>query len=482
MEPIKVKEIVEAVNGSLLQGDENREITFVTTNSKEVKEGTLFVPIIGERVDGHNYIASAFELGGVAVFASRHETNDLDSEHVYIQVENTLLALQKLGAYYRNKFTIPVIGITGSVGKTTTKEMISAALETKKQVLKTAGNMNSQVGLPLMMLRLEAQHDIAVIEMGMSEPGEMSRLAKIARPDTAVVTNIGVSHIGQLGSQENIRSEKLNIINEFPLQNGRLYLNGDDILLCELRKDKRNQISLSQETKEKLEECQLFYFGINDTCEYYAEDIKVVGDETHFTYHSPSGMEEIILSVLGLHNVGNAMVALAIAEQYGITPASAKEGLRNYKPIAMRGQIFESNGLKIIDDSYNASPDSMKSGVQVLLQMEQVKRRIAVLADVLELGELSYQCHYDVGRYIAFAGLDGKVIDEVVTIGEESKAITKAIEQENKQIVAHSFCSNEEAIAYLSEKVSSGDAILVKGSRGMHTEEIVAALKNHNNV
>jgi UDP-N-acetylmuramoyl-tripeptide--D-alanyl-D-alanine ligase len=465
MEDLRVKDIVGAVKGKLLCGDENMIITSATTNSKEVMEGGLFIPIIGERVDGHEFINSAFESGAVATFTSHDRPIEaLDQTKAYIQVEDCVLALQELGAYYRDKFEIPIIGITGSVGKTTTKEMIAIALETKYKVLKTAGNMNSQIGLPLMMLRLKKDHELAVIEMGISEEGEMTKLSTIAKPSTAVITNIGVSHIAQLGSKENIRKEKLNIINEFD-QNGNLYLNGNDALLCEL---------VNEEWKEKINTTKVYFFGTTKSAPYYGENIRVKNDRTYFTYIYPGGSEEIVLSVLGIHNVWNALVALAIAEQYGIPPSIAKKGLHSYKPIAMRGQIYKKNGLQIIDDTYNASPDSMKSGIGVLLALEGVKKRYAVLADVLELGDLSWQCHYDVGTYIA--QLKENSIDGLITVGEQAKAIGKAIEDAKVPIQVQSFDKNIAAIDFLKSYVKEGDAILVKGSRGMHTEEIVNAM------
>lgn len=481
-----VKEIVNAVNGTLLTGSENQKVTSVGVNSKEIKEGALFVPIIGERVDGHRFICNAFENGAVASFTSHHKTEkefleDKDlgdmsewNNRCVIYVEDTLQALQALGAYYRNLFTLPVIGITGSVGKTTTKEMISAALETKYHVLKTIGNMNSQIGLPLMMFHLEKDYDVAVIEMGMSEEGEMSRLAKIARPDMAVMTNIGVSHIGQLGSKENIRKEKLNIVNEFHSES-KLFLNGDDALLSQINK---TEIDITEATSKKLSDTECIFFGTTKAaCTFYGSNIRTENSKTYFTLNYPEGTEEIELSVLGLHNVNNALVSLAVAYHLGIKPAMAKEGLRTYQPIAMRGQIFEHKGIYIIDDTYNASPDSMKSGISVLLQMPQAKRHIAVLADVLELGEVSHSCHYEVGRYIANTKYKEAYTEEVITIGKEAKAIKEAIEKEGKEMNAHSFDSNQEAIAYLKTILKPGDVILVKGSRGMHTDEIVANLK-----
>lgn len=476
-----IKDIVKAVDGILLCGDENKTITSVSVNSREIKKQALFVPIIGEKVDGHRFISGAFLNGAAASFTSQHrEKEDLIQSNVenlnnncVIYVENTLQALQALGAYYRSLFSIPVIGITGSVGKTTTKEMIFAALDTKYHVLKTIGNMNSQIGLPLMMFYLEPEFDVAVIEMGMSEEGEMSRLAKIAKPDMAVMTNIGVSHIGQLGSKENIRKEKLNIISEFK-EGNKLFLNNDDGLLSEID---QSFIDVTEHVKETLSHTQCIWFGTNNTCEFWASDIKTENGNTYFTLHYPKGEEAIQLSVLGLHNVSNALSALAIAYYLGITPEEAKEGLKNYKPIAMRGQIFEHKGMYIVDDTYNASPDSMKGGITAILQMEKAHRRIAVFADVLELGHVSYSCHYEVGEYIAKTIYNGKQINELITIGKEARAVKEGVEKHTDKILCHSFDTNQEAFAYLKSIVKAFDVILVKGSRGMHTDEIVADLK-----
>lgn len=483
MQPVKIKDIVTAVEGELLCGDLEEEITNVSINSREIQPGTLFVPIIGEKVDAHKFISMALQDGAVATFTSKHgkeNCKEFCQGKAYIRVEDTLAALQKLGAYYRSLFSLPVIGITGSVGKTTTKEMIAAALETKKRVLKTAGNMNSQIGLPLMMFQIEPEHEVAVIEMGMSEVGEMERLCAIARPEIAVMTNIGVSHIGQLGSRENIRKEKLNIINQFGEKDRfepTLYVQGEDDMLCELLQDNVEDVDMDAPTRQAITHTKVVAFGQKESDDYYAKNIRTKGEESHFTYVSESGEEDVVLSVLGSHNVNNAVVALAVAEQFGIAPCDAKEGLKEYRPIAMRGQTYEKNGITIVDDTYNASPDSMRSGANVLLEMEKVDRRILILADVLELGEVSHKCHYDVGTYVAEVEKQGKKIDMVLTFGEEAKAICEGVKDRTKDIFAQNFSKKEELIAYVKEHVHSGDGILVKGSRGMHMEEVVDALK-----
>ncbi len=466
MEALSIKEIAMAVNGKVISGEENARVTFVSTNSKAFSEGGLFVPIAGERVDGHNYIKDAARNGAKVCFTHR-ELEYVDGM-TYIEVHNTLEALQALGTYYRNKFDIPVVGITGSVGKTTTKEMVAAALETKYRVLKTEGNMNSQVGLPLMMLKLDSTHEIAVIEMGMSEEGEMERLAKIARPEVAIVTNIGVSHIAQLKTRENIRKEKLNIINEFR-EDSLLFINGNDSLLNEIITNKN--IDVCAATKEKLDLCSVITYGEGEAFDYKASDILFAEEKTRFTLNASK--EEINLGVLGMHNVYNALAALAVAEHYGISVSIAKEGLRNYSPIAMRGQILEVNGLKIIDDSYNASPDSMKSGIEVLKTLSGIKRKFAVLADIKELGEISKQSHYEVGEYLVNQPIDG-----VITVGEEALEIARALRDNNSSVNTYTFANNEEALQFLTDFLSAGDGVLVKGSRGMKTDEIVKGLSN----
>lgn len=499
MEALCLNEILSAVKGTPIWLNRSEEatneitITKVSTNSRDDLEGGLFVPIIGERVDAHDFIKGAFEHGANAVFTSRHKTyadvvadeklnGILSDEHskdkALIVVDDTLKALQELAIYYRNQFQIPVIGISGSVGKTTTKEMISAALETKKKVLKTFGNMNSQIGVALMMFELDSTKDVAVIEMGISEPEEMERLCKIAQPKYAVLTNIGVSHIANLKTRENIRKEKSKIVNAFG-EDSILYVNGNDDLLKEIyleyeaiqKGQKDFSIDLDTNTKNKLKASKVCAFGTEDYCGFCACHIETKEEKTSFTLSYPEGEEKIQLSVCGIHNVYNALVALWVANEFGIKPSVAKLGLQEYQPIKMRGQIFSYGTIKVIDDTYNASPDSMKSGINVLLDLSDVKRRIAVLADVLELGELSEACHYGVGEALAKTN-----VDVLVTVGSQARFIAKAVREQNANMDTYSYENNEEAIAFLTGFVSRYDGILVKGSRGMKTEQIVEAL------
>jgi len=455
VEGMTAAEIAEAVHGKLLAGNPETVIKHICIDSREAGEGSLFVPIIGEKVDAHKFIAQVLDQGAAGVFMSHGDVAEPDKVH--IQVKDTVKALGDLGAWYRRKFTIPIVGITGSVGKTSTKEMISAALETGFRIMKTAGNQNSQIGVPLTLFRLEKGQELAVVEMGISEFGEMENLVRFAEPDVAVVTNIGEAHIAQFGRKENTLKEKLKIAMNFT-EKQRVFLNGDDPLLRKAAAELH---------------CPVTLFGTDEGCDYRAENIRIEDGKNCFTLIYPEGREEVVIQQLGLHNVLNALVAIAVARHFGIEPSVSREGLRAYEGIPMRQQINHlSRGIKVIDDTYNASPASVKSGVDVLMQLDNPGRKIAVLGDILELGDISRQCHYDTGTAIA-----GEKLQIVVTVGQEMKALAKAIIDAGAGIAVCSFDTNREAVDWLLANVSDGDAILVKGSRGMHEEEVVKALR-----
>ncbi len=486
MIPVNVEQLVSAVGGKLLTGDANQLIKNVTIDSREQAESALFVPIIGEKTDGHKYVAGALNNGAKIMFMQKEsvykdEILNLAREAgaSVVAVEDTVAALQQFAAWYRLLFAVPVVGITGSVGKTTTKEMISAALETEKKVLKTIGNKNSQIGLPLMMFYMDDTYDIAIIEMGMSEVGEMKNLAFVAKPECAVMTNIGVAHIAQLGSQENIRKEKLNIVNQFD-DNSVLFVNGNDTLLHKTATEitqKSVTIDCDEASFQVLQNIKAVTYGIGEEFDVAAKDLVTGGSGIGFTavVHENGAEKQIPvqLKVYGNHNVMNALAAIAVAMRYGISPERAAEGLAQYEPIAMRGQIKEHQGITWIDDTYNASPDSMKSGAQVLLSLDG-KRHIAVLADVLELGEASETLHREVGAYLAALRENGRKTDILVTVGSQAAFIAEEAKKCGMEQV-YSFSSNAEAIAQIQELLKEDDVVLVKGSRGMHTEEIVKA-------
>lgn len=485
---ITIDEIVLATKGKLLFGEGQTEINAFSTNSKEVptliSEGNvLFVPIMGEKVDGHLFIGAALEAGAKAFFVRQgYPLSEIPEGKCAIEVENTLKALQKTATYYRNKFNLPVIGITGSVGKTTTKEMLAAALETGLKIHKTKGNMNSQVGLPLTMFGMEETDKASVVEMGMSEFGEMAKIAKIAKPNYAVFTNVGTSHIANLLNKENIREEKLHITDYFT-ENSILFLNADDPLLMEIAFSKKEL--LPKQVKK------VITFGTDERADFSASSICVSGEGTDFvaTYPKSSGSdkkvsEHIHLKTLGLHNVRNALAAIAVACEFGISPSLSKKGLAEYEPLSMRGNMLKAYGMTIVNDSYNASPDSMKAAVEVLASMrggiQPIRRRILVFADILELGEESKKEHLGVGEFIKNynkADPDHRM-NYLITVGKESENIaygaTSDISETNP--ITKCFDTNAAAISYLRNLVKNGDAILVKGSRGMCTEEIVTAL------
>lgn len=483
-----IDEIVLATGGKLLFGDGQTEINAFSINSKEVptliSEGNiLFVPIMGEKVDGHLFIGAALEAGAKAFFVREgFPLSEIPEGKSAIVVENTLEALQKTAAHYRQKFSLSLIGITGSVGKTSTKEMLAAALESGIKIHKTKGNMNSQVGLPLTIFGIDETDKASVVEMGMSEFGEMAKIAKVAKPNYAVFTNVGTSHIANLHSKENIRAEKLHITDYFD-ENSVLFLNADDPLLMDLTVT--NHCALPKKVKK------IITFGTHEDADFSASSICVSGEGTDFvaTYPKASGSdkkvsEHIHLKTLGLHNVRNALAAIAVACELGISPSLSKKGLAEYKPLSMRGNMLKAYGMTIVNDSYNASPDSMKAAVEVLASMrggiEPIRRRILVFADILELGEESQKEHLGVGEFIKNYNKKDPDhrINYLVTVGKESKNIafgaTSDISETNP--VTKNFDTNAAAISYLRGLVKTGDAILVKGSRGMCTEEIVTAL------
>ena len=357
-----LKQIAEYSGGKLF-GDENVKVNAFFTDSREAKENMMFLPIVGERVDAHKFIPTLKEKGCIATF-SQIPLDEKELGINYILIENSVLALQKLAKNFRSTLNIPLIGITGSVGKTTTKEMIALSLESSLNIHKTLGNANSQIGLPRTVLAIEKENEAAVLEMGMSMPGEMGRLADTARPNIAVITNIGVSHIEFHGTKENILKEKLHIA-DFVGENGAILVNGDDELL------------------NKLQGENIFTFGVNENCDYRAIDIKEENGETSFICVYENNNIPVIIPTLGIHNVRNALVSIAVAHKLGIDTEKAAKALSLYKAPDMRQQIKKFGDITVIDDSYNASPDSVKASLDILKSFKG--RKIAILADMMNL-------------------------------------------------------------------------------------------------
>ena len=451
MKSMTVREITDAVGGTLLCGDPDTVVTNVQYDSRAVTDGSLFVPIRGEKVDAHKFIEQCME-NGAATFTEYDAPEG--AERPFIKVDNTIAALQRLAAAYRAGFPdLKLIGVTGSVGKTSTKEMIAAALSKGFDVMKTSGNKNSQIGMPSTMFDISDENEAAVIEMGISEFGEMDRLCDISRPSIAVMTNIGTAHIENLGTQENIRAEKFRITKHFT-PDSVLFVNGDDALLAELvGKQSFGTVS----------------FGIGTDNDYHAQDIVTEGFSTTFRCIGSGRERSFSIPALGRHSVTNALAAVAIARHLGLDDDVIQAGLSTYKNAPMRQQIHQCEGFTLIDDSYNASPEATKVSLDVLKSISKGKS-IAVLADMLELGEQSAALHRGVGEHLALIG-----IDTLIAIGEHSRNTAKgALDCGCKEV--YTADSNDEAYAKLRELLTDGCTILVKGARGMHTDEIVKKL------
>ena len=449
---LTAEKAAEAVGGEILCGDINAKIENVQFDSRAVGEGSLFVPIKGERVDAHRFIEDCLKKGASAAL-TEHDIPENTYGKVCIKVDNTLDALQRLAAWYRSQFSLKLVGVTGSVGKTSTKEMIAAALSGGLDVMKTQGNKNSQIGMPCTMFDIKEENEAAVIEMGMSEFGEMDRLCDIAKPDIAVMTNIGKAHIENLKTQENIMSEKFKITKHFG-KDSILFLNGDDRLLKTLH------------NKQKF---KTVTFGFSADCSYRAENIRTEGFNTVFTLCRDGKTKEITIPALGEHSVRNALAAIGAGEALGLDIEKIQSGLMTYKNAPMRQQIYKLKGITLIDDSYNASPEATIVSLDVLKSISGGKS-IAVLADMLELGEQAESEHYAVGKALAEKGIDG-----LVAVGSLSENTARGA-ADSGCINVFTAKTNDEAYEKLKKLISDGCTVLVKGSRGMHTEEVVKKL------
>ncbi len=452
---LRIKEIVEATGGSLVSGSAGAMITGISTDSRKTGGGCLFIPLKGERFDGHDYINMALDGGAAAVLT--HKAVDCKGGKAIIRVDDTSKALRELAAYYRKKFTVPFVGITGSVGKTSTKDMIAGVVGTKFNVLKTEGNLNNEIGVPLTVFNLEGFHEAAVLEMGMSAAGEISRLTAIVRPDIAVITNVGMSHIETLGSRQNILKAKLEIL-EGLASKGLVVLNGDDALLAG--------------TKDLLRFRTVFY-GMDEGVDYQASNINSHGENgTYFDIKINGREYNIHIPVPGVHNVHNALAAVAVGCELGIPMDDIIKGIAGFSPSKMRMDIIKAGDVRIINDTYNASPQSMEAALNVLKEIGRKSRKIAVLGDMLELGDWAPKAHYDVGRFVATSGTD-----MLIAVGKNSRYIIDgAVDNGFPESRTKYFEGNGEALEFIRSNLMIDDVVLVKGSRGMKMEEIVKGL------
>ena len=447
MEAITVKELLAAVHGELLQGDETAQILGVNTDSRTVKAGEVFVPLVGERFDGHDYIEKAISAGAEGCLCARVPETLLPGKF-YIKVPDTLLALKDLAAWYRAQFSIPFVQVTGSVGKTTTKEMIASVLGVKFHTLKTAANYNNEIGTPQTLLGLSRAHQAAVIETGMDRAGQIRYLGEMVKPDIAVITNVGDMHIEYLGSRENILKAKCEIFENLK-KDGLAVLNGDDELL--------NTVSLPQKTLR----C-----GLSEHCDVRVSEVEDLGiDGIRCVVTTAKERYALSIPVPGKHMVYSAAMAAAIGEYLGETKEEIERGVAAYEPAGSRMHVITfSENRRLLDDCYNANPQAMEAALEILAD-PACRRRVAVLGDMGELGALTAQAHRDMGTLCRELGI------ETVAVGEKMKALTETDPE------AQWFAGVEEALPAVRARFTPGTAVLVKASHAMHFENIVKELE-----
>lgn len=457
MEPITLAEVVSAVGGQLLGSFENQniQITAVDTDSRNMSTGSLFVPLVGERFDGHDYIVRALKSGAYGTLTSR-ELDSYDPDKFYVLVEDTMLALGQLSHYYRHKFDVKVVAVTGSVGKTTTKDMVAAVLSERFNVLKTDGNFNNNIGVPKTLFRLNRHHEMAVVEMGMNHLGEIDYLARMANPDVAVISNIGDAHIENLGSRENTLKAKSEVFNGMGGR-GAAVLNGDDPLLRTLAGQLDQQILWYGAEEDNDFRCLRLDEGFDD---HMMMEVKAPQDR--WTQYIPS---------LGSYMIYSVLSAAAVGSWFGMTTDEIRRGVNSFVPTKMRMEILRrANDITILNDTYNANPQSMRSAVDTLSKLP-AKRRVAVLGDMLELGSLGPVLHEGVGRFVAQKG-----IDILITVGELAENICFGAAG-NPATECYARPDKEEAKAVLEQVITPGTVVLCKASRGVHMEELVEYLK-----
>ena len=418
----------------------------VCTDTRKIQPGSLFVCLRGERFDGHSFASQAAQLGAAALLVD----HPVDADVPQLVVTDTGKALLQLAGWYRRRFRLPVVGLTGSVGKTTTKEFIALVLGAKYNTLKTQGNLNNEIGVPQMLFRLEDSHTAAVIEMGMNHFGEISRLTRAVAPTVGLITNIGVSHIENLGSRAGILQAKLEIL-EGMAPDAPLIVNMDNDMLRTV----------------KLGDRPLLTFAIDDqSADFTATDIAEQGSTTTFTVHHSTFTQPVTIPTVGIHNVYNALAAMAVGYVTGVNPAAAAAALANYVPAGMRQNLVQVGGVQVIEDCYNASPDSMRAALQTLGKLP-VHRRYAVLGAMLELGDYAKEAHTQVGKMAAENGIDG-----VLAYGADAAYIVEAAKQAGLEN-ARLFDTKEALAQSLAQQVQPGDGVLFKGSRGMHLEDVM---------
>lgn len=453
MKNMSLREIATAVGGRYY-GDEGlkaQQVTGVTIDSRKIEEGYLFVPIKGARVDGHDFIPAVMAKGALCAF-SEHVLENAD--YPYILVDSCKQALKDLAEHYRKTLDIKVVGITGSVGKTSTKEMIASVLSQKYNVLKTAGNFNNEIGLPLTIFNIRDEHQVAVLEMGISDFGEMHRLTKMARPDVCVITNIGLCHLENLGDRDGVLKAKTEMF-DFMQSDARIILNGDDDKLITVKEVK----GIAPE-----------FFGLSTERDAFADDVRSLSLKgTSCNIHLGEKSFSVLIPIPGHHMVYNALAGALVGQELGLTPEQIKAGIEALVPVSGRNNLIETDSLMIIDDCYNANPVSTKASLDVLSLADS--RKVAVLGDMFELGENEKQLHFSVGEHAA-----RKNIDLVICVGTLSANTAQGAKSVGANVVY--FETKADFLSQAQSLLHKGDAVLVKASNGMVFSEIVEKLQH----
>lgn len=461
MNQLTIKKLTEYSQAELIQGDPEQKITKIVRDSREVKAGDLFIALVGENDDGHKYLPDVIAQKAGAVIVDSRLKLTFPAELAVLKVDNTTTALQQIAHNYRQQFTdLKVVAITGSAGKTTTKDLTAAVLAEKFKVLKTAGNYNNQIGLPLTLLQLTGKEDFAVLEMGMSGLGEIALLAEISHPEIGVITNVGAAHLEQLGSLDNIARAKAELLAALPAA-GTAVLNYDNKYCRQMGDDFKYEI---------------VSFGFESGLE---TDLQVLdykpnqdGSGLEFSVKYQDKTARLTLNKPGKHNVYNALAAVAVGLKAGLDLSQISQGLKKASFSELRLEILEtSSQVKLINDSYNANPLSMRAAIDVLSQ-SPAKRRIAVLGSMLELGEHSSAAHFKLGQYLA-----KKSLDFIFTLGKQAAVIGDgAVKADFSAQKVLNLSVQKDLIIYLQKYLKAGDLVLIKGSRGNKMEKIAEAL------
>jgi len=445
---LSLSEIVEAINGEILINNNEGNFNKISTDTRKIEKDNLFIALKGENFNGNDYVIHAIGNGASIIIVDeiKFKVEELNNRVTIIKVENTKTALGDLARFYRKKIGIKVVGITGSTGKTSTKDLVAAFLSGKYKVFKTQGNFNNEIGLPLMIFELSKEYDIAVLEMGTSNFGEINRLASIACPNISAITNIGVAHIEYLKSRENILKEKMCISDFFEDKNSLIVNCENDMLKTVNKGDKFNLEKIGYD-----ENYNLYAKNIELTCETTSFDAIANNNESH----------RFKLNMVGEHNVLNALIGIQIAKDLGLTFDEMEKGLENFNATSMRLEFINKNNFTIINDSYNANPDSMKAALKVL-ENYSGNRKIAVLGAMGELGDYAKEAHTEVGRFAK-----GKA-DILLTTGDFKECYEEGFKEGTIL-----FKTKQELMEKLANMIKINDTILVKASRSEKFEEII---------